>query len=91
MGSVDEVGVETGPVVVVVVGGVVSLAGQDGDELGAGVVVGASFAGGFELTTQGGGSGAVAIAEESVVFGVESGQGSGVDVAWEGGVENGCG
>ena len=47
------------------VGGVVALAEQDGDELGAGLEVDAAFADGFEAAVELDGSTAVAVAQQS--------------------------
>jgi hypothetical protein len=63
---------QVGAVGLVVVGGVVALALQGGSELDAGLEEGAGFADGFEGAVQFGWSGAVAVAEEAVVFSAES-------------------
>jgi hypothetical protein len=76
LGSGDEVVVELGPVRLVVGAGVVSLAEEDGDELGSGVEVGAGFADGFHAAVEFDGSGAEAVAEHaSVGFLAEAGHG----------------
>jgi hypothetical protein len=49
----------------VAVGGVVSLAEKDGDELGAGLEVDAALADGFEAAVEVDGSTAVAVAQQS--------------------------
>ena len=54
-------------VVLVAFGGVVALAEQDGDELGSGGEVDAGLTDGFEGAVEFGGSGAVAVAEESAL------------------------
>src|SRR3954453_14834694 len=70
LGVVDDVQqavVEVGADGVGVGGGVVSLAAQDGDELGAGVVEAAAFADRLEAAVELEWSGAVAVAEEPAV------------------------
>ena len=62
---VDEAGEEVGPVGLVVLAGVVALAGEDGDELGAGLEEAASFADRFVGAVERCGPVAVAVAEES--------------------------
>jgi hypothetical protein len=59
---------EVGAVGLVTVGGVVALVLQGGSELDAGVEEGAGFADGFEGAVEFGWSGAVAVAEQSVVL-----------------------
>jgi hypothetical protein len=56
-----------------VLGGVVALVEQGGPELDAGLEEGAGFADGFEGAVQFGWAGAVAVAEEAVVFAARSG------------------
>ena len=60
----DEFVVEVGADGVGVGGGVVALAAQDGDELGAGLVEAAAFADGLEAAVELERSGAVAVAEQ---------------------------
>ena len=62
--DVDEAVVEVGADGVGVGGGVVALAAQDGDELGAGFVEAAAFADGLEAAVQLERSGAVTVAEQ---------------------------
>ena len=69
----QEPGEQVGAVGLVVVGGVVALALQDGPELDAGLEEGAGFADGFEGAVEFGWAGAVAVAEEAVVFAAQSG------------------
>ena len=66
--DVDELVVELGAGGVVVGGGVVALAAQDGDELGTGLEEAAAFADGVEAAVELEGSGAVAVAEEPSVL-----------------------
>ena len=63
----DELVVELGAREVGVVGGVVALAAEDGDELGSGLEEAAAFADGVEPAVEFEGSGAVAVAEESTM------------------------
>lgn len=69
---VEELCEDVGPVVVAVIDGVVVLASEDLDELGAGVVDAAAFADGLELAVERDGSGAVPVAEEAAVVGGEA-------------------
>jgi hypothetical protein len=61
------------PLVLTVAGGVVVLGLEGGPELDAGLEEGARFAVGLERAVQLGGSGAVAVAEQAVVFAASSG------------------
>ena len=72
---VDDVAEEVGSLWLVVLGGVVALAGEDGDELGSGLEEAAAFAHGFVDTVERGGPVAVSVAEEASVVGSESGHG----------------
>jgi hypothetical protein len=64
---------------------VVSLAEQDGDELGSGLEVGAGLAGGFHAAVEFGGSGAEAVAEHAgVAFLAEFGHGGRLDLGGQG-------
>ena len=75
---------EGGSVGLVVVVGVVALAEEDGHELGAGVEVGAGFAGGFHAAVELDGSGAQSVAEHAGVgFAAEAGHGGGLDLGGE--------
>ena len=65
--DVDQLVVEAGAGGVGVGGGVVALAAQDGDELGAGLVEAAAFADGLEAAVELEWSGAVAVAEQPPV------------------------
>src|SRR5205807_6088537 len=74
LGALDEPVEQGGPVGLSVVAGVVALADQDGQELGAGAEVGAGLAGGFHPAVQLGGAGAQAVAEHAGVrFAAEPG------------------
>jgi hypothetical protein len=65
----------------VALAGVVALAEEDGDELGAGCEVGAGLADGLHAAVELGGSGAQAVGEHACVgFVAESGHGGGLDV-----------
>src|SRR5215467_10357153 len=57
-GALDESVEQGGPVGLAVVAGVVALADQDGQELGAGAEVGAGLAGGLHAAVEFGGAGA---------------------------------
>ncbi len=70
---VEEPVEQVGAVGLVVLGGVVALALQGGPELDAGLEEGAGFADGFEGAVEFGWAGAVAVAEEAVVFAAEPG------------------
>lgn len=76
MVAVDEHLEQVDPVLLVSLGGVVSLGDEDGVEGGVGRVVGAGLADRFELAVELGGAVAVAVAEHAlVVFGGELGHG----------------
>ena len=81
----DEGVEEVGSVGLVAVAGVVSLAEEDGDELGPGGEVGAGLADRFHAAVELGGAGAEAVAEHAGVgFVAEAGHGGGLDVGGEG-------
>jgi len=64
-----------------VVAGVVALADQDGQELGAGAEVGAGLAGGLQAAVEFGGAGAQAVAEHpGVCFAAQPGHAGGLVV-----------
>ena len=81
LGAGDEVVVEAGAVGLVVGVGVVSLAEEDGHELGSGVEVGAGLADGFHAAVEFDGAGAHAVAEHAgVALLAEPGHGGGLDL-----------
>ena len=77
----DEAVEQGGSVGLAVVAGVVALADEDGQELGAGAEVGAGFAGGFHAAVEFGGAGAEAVAEHAGVgFAAQPGHAGGLVV-----------
>lgn len=83
LGGAGDEGVEEGGAVgLVVVAGVVSLAEQDGHELGSGGEVAAGLAGGFHAAVELDGAGAQAVAEHAGVgFASEAGMLAGSSAA----------
>ena len=82
--AVEEGGEDGCSVWLVVLGGVVSLLDEDGDELGCGVEEAAAFADGFEVAVERDGSGAVAVAEVASVVGGEASHVAALDVGVDG-------
>jgi hypothetical protein len=77
----EEVVEERSSVGLVVVAGVVTLAEEDGNELGSGVEVGAGLARGFHAALELDGPGAQSVAEHAgVCFAPEAGHGRGLDL-----------
>ncbi|GLW36051.1 hypothetical protein Areg01_89850 [Actinoplanes regularis] len=71
--AVQESGEQLGAVGLVVLGGVVVLTLQGGPELDAGLEEGAGLADGLERAVEFGWAGAVAVAEQAVVFAAQPG------------------